>query len=475
MQNSLIDFTRALRGVDIHLAPTEIADAVRAAQLVGLENKQQLKCALSIVIAANQQQRESFSDCFDAFFNVNSFSNNETNSSLHSSLTNKQVQNLVADDADSETKSTINSTEKPNEDNSQAALSPQSSLGKILLSQDNAGLAMGISRAAQAVGLGNIKVLTQKGLYGRKMMMDMGLEALEEEMFALEASSTKEDLALAQALRKARDSLRAEIRLYVEKQFALFASEGNKKLRSDVMQKVHFQHLHEFRDVQLLVKKMAEKLAIKHSRRKKVSRRGQLDIRNTLKRNIVHDGLLFEPQWKAKRIDKPKVMALCDVSGSVATVARFLLMFLYSLNEVLPNVRAYAFSGRLAEVSKLFDEHDLEKAVELTLQYYGMGSTDYGQALDDFAALALDAVDNKTTIIMLGDARNNFGESRSEVFRLISKRAKQIIWLNPEPRNRWNAGDAIMQKYLPACSLAEQCSSLYELNRAVDKILRSLK
>ena len=125
---------------------------------------------------------------------------------------------------------------------------------------------------------------------------------------------------------------------------------------------------------------------------------------------------------------------MCDVSGSVSAYAKFLLMFLYSLYDVLPRVRSFAFSNHLGEVSELFDQHPVEKAVELVNWQYG-GATDYGNSLMDFAKLALDDIDSQTTVIILGDARNNNGDPRLDIMQSIYARAKQVIWLNPESRS----------------------------------------
>ena len=157
----------------------------------------------------------------------------------------------------------------------------------------------------------------------------------------------------------------------------------------------------------------------------------------------------------------------------MAQVARFLLMFLYSLNEVLPKVRSFAFSGRLGEVTDLFNEKDIEEAITETLREHGGGSTDYGQALLDLEALALDDIDHRTTVIILGDARSNFGNPRSDVLDRIHDRARRVIWLNPEPRGLWDTGDSVMHRFRAHCDRTEVCASLRDLERVVSDLLRT--
>ena len=218
--------------------------------------------------------------------------------------------------------------------------------------------------------------------------------------------------------------------------------------------------------------KMAKKLAALHSRRKKVFKRGQLNVPRTLRHNMSYDGAIFDLHWKSVKIDRPKVFAICDVSGSVANYARFMLMFLYSLEEVMPKVRSFAFSSDLAEVTELFERYAIEDAIAKTIRDYSGGSTDYGQALMDFKKLCLDEVDNRTTIIILGDARNNYGDPHTELLKELYDRCKRLIWLNPEPRNAWGVGDSEMRRYAAYCHQVDECNSLMHLERIVGNLLR---
>ena len=190
---------------------------------------------------------------------------------------------------------------------------------------------------------------------------------------------------------------------------------------------------------------------------------------------MSYDGHIFDLHWKSVKVDRPKVFAICDVSGSVANYARFMLMFLYSLEEVMPKVRFFAFSSDLAEVTELFARNKIEDAIAKTLRDYGGGSTDYGQALVDFKRKCLKDVDNRSTIIILGDARNNYGEAKQEILQAIYLRSKRVIWLNPESRNTWNVGDAEMRKYTPYVHQAEECNSLLHLERTVSNLLKTVQ
>jgi uncharacterized protein with von Willebrand factor type A (vWA) domain len=171
------------------------------------------------------------------------------------------------------------------------------------------------------------------------------------------------------------------------------------------------------------------------------------------------------------------VVAICDVSRSVKTVSRFLVLFLYSLNEILEKIRTFIFCSNLIEVTPVFDEYPVEEAVAKIDTGTGldivMGRTDYGGALLDFKENELDAVTDKTTVLILGDARNNYGDPRTEILREIKERSRRLIWLNPESEPFWGTGDSEMKKYLPHCHLVRKCNTLYHLERLVEVLMRA--
>ena len=342
---------------------------------------------------------------------------------------------------------------------------PGSALGKLLMLDSKVELSMSVSAAGEAVNVRDIQVFTQKGLYTRRIMDEMGLPALNQEIGNLWDSRLPPDRRLGQELRRRREWLREQVRDYVERQFLLHADASGRRLREELLRKVKLSNIEHrsFRLIQQIVYKMAKRLATLYARRKKVFKKGQLNVPRTLRHNLSYDGAIFDLRWKSVKIDRPRVFAICDVSGSVANYARFMLMFLYSLEEVMPKVRSFAFSSDLAEVTELFERNNIEDAIAKTLRDYSGGSTDYGQAFQDFKRLCMDDIDNRTTIIILGDSRNNYGEPRAEILKELYDRAKRVIWLNPESRGSWNAGDAEMRRYSAYCHQVEECNSLMHL------------
>jgi uncharacterized protein with von Willebrand factor type A (vWA) domain len=188
---------------------------------------------------------------------------------------------------------------------------------------------------------------------------------------------------------------------------------------------------------------------------------------------MAHDGIPFETMWKQTKIERPKIIVICDVSQSVAAAARFLLLFLYSLNEIIATLRAFAFSAFLIEVSEILEDKPVEKAIPEILEKAGFRPTDYGQAFADFDDSFMDAVDRRTTIIILGDGRTNDADPRIDLMRKLHDRSKSVIWLNPEPETFWGTGDSEMPRYRPFCHVAKTCNTVHDLERIVDDVLKS--
>ena len=478
IDSTLVDFVKALRTAELKVSPAETLDAMQAMDIVGYEDREFLKNTLSIVLAKNPEEKEAFDTCFENYFSFDNFQDSEKGSRANH---NNEFDYDGEFDSD---KNPHNAGKSSGQGMGQGGggreedgidLEPTSPLGKILLSGDKTELMIAMAEAGRKVQVNQIVVFTQKGLYTRKIMDAMGLAELQQEIADLQSTGGVPRLNLASKLNRARDRLRDTVRDYVEKQFFLHADESGKQLREELLKKVKLSSLEKrnFKDVQEVVYKMAKKLIAIHSRRRKQFRRGHLDVRKTLRHNMQYDGMFFNLRWKSAKVDRPKVICICDVSGSVSNYSRFLLMFLYSLAEVLPKVRSFAFSSDLGEVTRLFEQSTLEDAIANTMRDYGNGSTDYGQMLQDFKNHCMDDVNKKTTVIILGDARNNYGEAKDEILRELYNKAKRVIWRNPEPKMSWTVGDAEMKKYAPCCHQTEVCNSLVHLERVVSNLLRS--
>ena len=497
MDRTLANFIRALRNAEVRISTAETLDAFNTVELVGYRDRGLLKHSLALALPKTVAEKEVFDVCFDRFFSFadvrgvraaqddgaqggDAAEGGEGEGGGRADEAAFQDADSAHDQAHQPGKKAKNALRQDEEepDLGPGEMSaPTSALGGLLMQDSKVELSMAVSAAGEAVDVREIRIFTQKGLYTRRIMDRMGLAELNREIADAREYPAIPRRRLGQELRRRREWLREQVRDYVERQFLLHADVSGKRLREELLRKVKLSNVEHrnFRLIQELVYKMAKRLATLHARRKKIFKKGQLNIPRTLRRNMAYDGAIFDLRWKSLKIDRPKVFAICDVSGSVANYARFMLMFLYSLEEVMPKVRSFAFSSDLAEVTELFERNHIEDAIAKTLRDYAGGATDYGQAFQDFRRLCLNDVDNRTTIIILGDARNNYGPPCAELLKELYERCKRLIWLNPEPRNAWFAGDAEMRRYGAYCHQAEVCNSLIHLERVVGNLLKTVQ
>ena len=484
----------------MRVSTAETLDAFSAVQLVGYRDRTLLKRSLALALPKTADEKEAFDACFDQFFAFREVSGSQQAEGAaadagEDAQGNGEGQGAGGGDNDANPQQPGqkptdkgNRKRKPKgagqgEGEAEPDLgpgemsAPSSSLGALLMQDSKVELSLAVSTAGDAINVREIQIFTQKGLYTRRIMDQMGLAELNREIADLRDSPAVPARRLGQELRRRREWLREQVRDYVERQFLLHADVTGRRLREELLRKVKLSNLEHrsFRLIQEIVFKMAKRLATMHARRRKVFKKGHLHVPRTLRSNMSYDGAIFDLRWRSVKIDRPRVFAICDVSGSVANYARFMLMFLYSLEEVMPKVRSFAFSSDLAEVTELFERNRIEDAIAKTLRDYAGGSTDYGQAFADFKRLCLDEVDNRTTIIILGDARNNYGDPKAEVLKEMYERCKRLIWLNPEPRNAWRVGDAEMRRYSAYCHQAEECNSLLHLERVVGNLLKTVR
>ncbi len=240
----------------------------------------------------------------------------------------------------------------------------------------------------------------------------------------------------------------------MRRQFELHGRAHGRALREHTLRAAPFRELREFQQVQELVRRLARRLARSHQRRQKKARRGALDARRTLASSLRYNAVPVELHWRQRRRLKAKVLVVCDVSSSVRDAARFLLQFLYAMTDVLPRVRSFAFAARFDEVTEDFDRYAPEVAVGRILDRVSGSGTDYGTMFQELEARCRGEIDRQTTVIILGDARNNDLPAGERHLADIARRARQVFWLNPEPPSRWNSGDAIMARYQPYCRAA---------------------
>lgn len=466
------DFVRILRAADIRVSPAETLDAAEIFSTIGFDDRQILKNALGQTLAKTEMEKLAFDEAFESYFRLPE----ETPPAMASEQEQPDTDETTDDDRSAEQNSGEGQPQEgasgePQAGDAQAGDGQPQSLAEMLENNDSAAMQAAMQQAATAAGLENAKLFTQQGMFSRRIMEAMGLLELEARIRQMNEGGETEQ---ADRLREGRARLFDAVQDFVERQIAMRTKNAGRLLREDALSRIRLSNLDksDMKIMRELIRKLAKRLASRHSRRRKKAQRGFLDIRRTMRANVAFDGNLFNLAWRRVKIDRPKLIVLCDVSGSVAAVSRFFLMFLYSLDEVMPKTRSFVFSNRAGEITETLQNDDLEAAMEAALKQYGGGSTDYGTSMMDLAEATLDAVDKKTTILVLGDARSNYGDPGHLVLKEFYERAGRVIFLNPEPESVWDTGDSEMKKLGAYCTHKQTCNSVKHVERVLDDLLR---
>jgi uncharacterized protein with von Willebrand factor type A (vWA) domain len=469
----IADFVRILRAADIRVSPAETLDAAEIFETIGFDDRSILKYALGQTLAKTEMEKLAFDEAFESYFRLPE----ETPPSLPSE---NQEENQHQDGEDGQDKSAEQNsgegqpqhgTQEGAQEAGAASDNANQTLTEMLENQDTAALQAAMQQAATQAGLADAKLFTQQGMFSRRIMEAMGLADLEARIRQMNEGGETEE---AERLRAGRARLFEAVQGFVERQIAMRTKNAGRLLREDALSRIRLSNLDksDMKIMRELIRKLAKRLASRHSRRRKKAQRGMLDIRRTMRANVAYDGKLFNLAWRRVKVERPKLIVLCDVSGSVAAVSRFFLMFLYSLDEVMPKTRSFVFSNRAGEITDLLQGDDLETAMEAALRQYGGGSTDYGMSIMDLAEATLDSVDKKTTVMVLGDARSNYGDPGHLALKEFYERAGRVIFLNPEPETVWDTGDSEMKKLGAYCTHKQTCNSVKHVERVLDDLLR---
>ena len=220
---------------------------------------------------------------------------------------------------------------------------------------------------------------------------------------------------------------------------------------------------------------LARALAARLARRRRHRRRGRLDVRATLRASLATGGVPIDPRFRRRHPARPEVWVVADISGSVAAFARFTLALVHAVSGQFSAVRSFVFIDGVDEVTRFFGGGaDLDSAVRRVNTeadvVAGEGHSDYGAALEAFWARYGPDVGPRTTVLVLGDARSNYHPARSEVVAELSRVARHVYWLNPEPRAYWDSGDSVMGDYAPHCDGVFECRNLRQIGHFVERL-----
>jgi hypothetical protein len=304
-------------------------------------------------------------------------------------------------------------------------------------------------------------------------LMEANREQAAQELTKLEERLEKDEFE--SRIEQFKQEVEAEIRR------RLVADRGAeamaKTLRKPLPEDVEFMHANkeEMQSLKKALQPLTRKLAAKLARKRRHGRRGPLDFRATVRSSLSYGGVPADPKFKYPRPSKPELMVVADISGSVAAFARFTLMLVYAIQGQFSKVRSFVFIDGIDEVTDYFKSNvDISDAIHRVNTEADVvwvdGHSDYGHAFEVFWERYGKDINPKTTILLLGDARNNYHASASWVIKEMQKRGRHVYWLNPEPRSYWNTGDSIVGEYGSFTDGVYECRNLRQLEAFVEKL-----
>jgi uncharacterized protein with von Willebrand factor type A (vWA) domain len=198
-------------------------------------------------------------------------------------------------------------------------------------------------------------------------------------------------------------------------------------------------------------------------------------VRKTMRRSLAAGGVPLNPAWRQRHRTRPRLLLLCDVSGSVAEFAKFTLSLLHALHAELPRLRSFVFTDGLADVTDLVESSPGVIDTRLLMSRPGVvrgdGHSDYGAVLQQLAQEQGSALTADTVLIVCGDARCNFRPPRPELLRALHSRVRAIHWLNPEPDGDWDTSDSRIGQYAPSCDTVTEVRTLRQLSAWANALL----
>ncbi len=467
MQEKLLDFVNLLRKSGLRVSTAENVEAFDAVGLLTMADRQIFKSALAATLIKRATDLPSFDNLFEMYFSGLSGILGDAKDDLSQALQN------MGDDPRRMLQEILENFDPEH---------PPSELLQALLNMNMARLERMIRQAANQIQAGEIENLLQIGYYTRRMMDALNWEGMQTDAQRLEQAMEEMGLtpeqrdAIRAFVQMAMERLRRAVREFTEMELDQQNYNFRERFRERNLHEKSFYHLTEedIRRMRDVVQRLAQKFKNVIAIRRKRERKGKFDVKHTLRRNMSHGGVPFEVVFKQRKKVKPQIVTLCDVSSSVSNVSRFMLQFIYSLQECFSKVRSFVFVSEIGEVTELFKDSDLYDAIERALEGETINvysRSNFGNAFYAFQRDFLSTINKRTTVIVIGDARNNYNDPRAWALKEIQLKAKQVIWLNPESPGAWGFGDSVMDKYAPYCDHLEECRNLKQLTRIVDQLI----
>jgi uncharacterized protein with von Willebrand factor type A (vWA) domain len=470
MLDLLAGFIQELRRAGLPVSLTENLDAMEAVKHIPLEDREAFKYALAATLVKSSAHWKTFETVFEVFF----------------SLRGREYQLGELDEATAELfekVAELTGESPPQDGGGMDSLTPDEIAEMLYRAMQSGDLALLRAIAKQAVTrFAGMEAGRPVGgtYYLYRTLRNLDLDDLVERMLeeARERGLTPlEERLERDELETHAEHLRKEVEAEIRRR--LVADRGAeamaKTLRKPLPEDVDFMHAsrEEMLNLRKALQPLTRKLAVRLARKRRHGRKGALDFRSTVRHSLSYGGVPAEPKFRYPRPAKPEIFVVADISGSVAAFARFTLQLVYAISGQFSKVRSFVFIDGVDEVTGFFEgEEDINQAVHRVNTEADVvwidGHSDYGHAFEAFWDRWGKEIGPRTTVLLLGDARNNYHASQSWVVKEMQHRARHVYWLNPEPKSYWDTGDSIIGEYATHCDGIYECRNLRQLERFVD-------
>jgi len=456
MESRILQLISALRASGVRVSLAESAEAFSAVDLMGIQDREHFRLSLRATLIKDLKDIPVFDKLFPLFFGTGQPPMMGGNPS--DDMTPEEAQML----ADALRQYTQNLRQRMNRLMNGEQLSREE-----------------LEALGQMVGLNQVDDLRYQNWMAQRMMRALAFpevrEALKELMEELQRMGMSRDRVeqMREMIQGNMDGMREQIEQFAGERIAENMSEKEPGDRVDNLMNRPFNALTDAdkKVLQHEVQRLAAMLRTRIALRQKRAKSGQLDPKATIRTNLKYHGVPMEIKHK-DRVRKPKIVVICDISTSMRFCSELMLSFLFALQGQVRKTHAFAFIDHLESISEDFSGSNADEAIQSVLWRMPSGhyNTDLGWSLNDFQNEYMDTLNGQTTLIIVGDGRNNYYDPRLDIFSTMTRHAARTIWLNPEPPTMWH-GDSDMPKYAPMCNNVLKVGNLRELAEAVDSLL----
>jgi hypothetical protein len=477
MDSRIVEFISALRAAGVRVSIAESIDALRAIEQTGVVDKELFRSALQATLVKEQHGIPEFQRLFPHYFGGSPPPLQSPGGGAMSEEEQQQLQEMLQEMLEGMSPEQLAQL-------FQSMMSGQQMSNEQMQQMLNQLPVPPMLNPSSLQPTSDTSRATQRAMY--QMRFDRLEEMLQELLEALQAAGMSQE-ALQELEETARQNMQAlaeQIEHQVGQQMmeqmqAQGAGQGARQRSTSTLMDRPFEYLseRELSDLRSTVSRLAAQLRTRAALRQRRGKTGTLDAKRTIRSNMRFGGVPMVMHQRQRHM-KPKLTVLCDLSISMRPVASFMLLLIYALQDQVSRTRSFAFIHDLTDISTYFSEARAEQAIETIMQCvrppYSY-ATDLGNSLDTLCSNYLDCIDRRTTVIILGDGRNNHNNPNLRMFEDIKRRARRVIWFNPEPPAMWGQYDpgslnSDMLDYAEYCDAVHHVSNMRQLVDAIDSL-----